>query len=122
VGQNRAKLPKLVGMASPDDRDHEESGEYPSATEGAGPASCSTPRWPALHAKAQCTLVDQQHRVRLIADISKLLHDPCVPEPAKAAGLTLIGWLARRQPGEGAHGYGVEEAQRGRGPRRAGRR
>ncbi len=48
--------------------------------------------------------------MRLIADISKLLHDPCVPESAKSAGLTLIGWLARRQPGEAAHGYGVAEA------------
>ena len=101
-------------MASPRDRDtdHEESGEYPSATESAGPASCASPRWSAR--APACSLTDQQHRVRLIADISKLLHDPCVPDSAKAAGLTLIGWLARRQPGEDAHGYGVPEAQRAR--------
>ncbi len=57
--------------------------------------------------------------MRLIADISKLLHDPCVPESAKAAGLELIGWLARRQPGEAAHGYGVSEATHARARRRA---
>jgi len=112
--------------SSPRDQDetpdaHEVSGEYPSATEGAGPASCSTPRWTAPEPKVHCTLSDQQHRVRLISDISKLLHDPCVPESAKAAGLTLIGWLARRQPGEGAHDYGVAEA-RGARARRVGRR
>ena len=116
MGENRAKLPKLAGMAS-SPRDHEESGEYPSATEGAGPASCSTPRWAAPKPEAQCSLTDQRHRVRLIGDISKLLRDPCVPEAAKAAGLTLIGWLARRQPGEGAHDYGVQEAQRARARR-----
>ena len=100
-------------MASARDRDHnEQSGEFPSATESAGPASCSNPRWPA--AERPCSLTDQEHRVRLIRDLSKLMHDPCVPEAAKAAGLTLIGWLARRQPGERAHGYGVAEAQRAR--------
>jgi hypothetical protein len=107
-----------------EDRDeNQQSGEYPSSpnpntTEGAGPASCSTPRWPAQ--RPQCSIASETHRVRLIADISKLLHDPCVPEHTKAAGLTLIGWLARRQPGEAAHGYGVEEATQQRvRPRRA---
>ena len=104
--QNRATLPKLVA----DPRDLEQSGEYPSATESAGPASCSTPRWPAERAHVKCGALAERERVRLIGDISKLLHDPCVPETAKAAGLELIGWLARRQPGEDAHGYGVSEA------------
>jgi hypothetical protein len=120
-------LPKLEGMSAPRDRQsndtsldlREESGEYPSATESAGPASCSTPRWPAQRERTQCAVIDERQRVRLIGDLSKLLHDPCVPETAKTAGLTLIGWLARRQPGEEAHGYGVDEAtqQRAR-PRR----
>jgi hypothetical protein len=95
-------------MTSDERDDNEVSGEYPSAPEGAGPASCSTPRWPAE--RPQCSIANETHRVRLIADISKLLHDPCVPDQAKAAGLTLIGWLARRQEGEAAHGYGVPEA------------
>jgi hypothetical protein len=115
VWQKSATLPKLVA----DPRDHDESGEFPSATESAGPASCSTPRWPAERAHVQCTALAERERVRLIADISKMLHDPCVPEPAKAAGLTLIGWLARRQPGEDAHGYGVPEAAHARTRRRA---
>ena len=103
-------------MTAEDRDENEQSGEYPSTTEGSGPASCSTPRWP--QERPQCTIASETHRVRLIADISKLMHDPCVPEQAKIAGLTLIGWLARRQPGEAAHGYGVDEArtlrQRGR--------
>jgi len=97
------------------EREREQSGEYPTApstTEANGPASCSTPRWPAQ--RAQCAVIDERHRVRLIQDLSKLLHDPCCPEQAKSAGLTLIGWLARRQPGEEPHGYGVVEAQRAR--------
>ncbi len=111
-------------MTDPRDRDHEESGEYatlaqsmsspntpPSTTEASGPASCSTPRWPVDRA-TRCAVIDERHRVRLIQDLSKLLHDPCCPESAKTAGLTLIGWLARRLPGEEAHGYGVAEAQR----------
>jgi hypothetical protein len=102
-------------MAEPRDHDHrgiaadnQDSGEYPSATESSGPASCSTPRWPTQ--RPQCAIATERQRVRLIGDLSKLLHDPCVPETAKTAGLTLIGWLARRQPGEASHGFGVEEA------------
>lgn len=46
-------------------------------------------------------------RVRLIGELSRILHEPEVPAPMKAAGLTLIGWLARRMPGEDAHALGV---------------
>lgn len=46
-------------------------------------------------------------RVRLIGELSRILHEPEVPESMKAAGLTLIGWLARRMPGEDAHALGV---------------
>jgi len=38
-------------------------------------------------------------RTRLIRQISIALQGD-VPADAKAAGLTLIGWLARRMPGE----------------------
>lgn len=112
MGPNRARFRNLDPSREmmTEQPDQQESGEYPSATESAGPASCSTPRWPAK--RPQCSVAGERQRVRLIADLSKLLHDPCVPETAKAAGLTLIGWLARRQPGEEAHGYGVEEATR----------
>ena len=46
-------------------------------------------------------------RVRLIGELSRILHEPEVPESMRAAGLTLIGWLARRMPGEDAHALGV---------------
>lgn len=48
-------------------------------------------------------------RVRLIGDLSRLLHQPDVPEATRAAGLTLIGWLARRMPGEAPHSLGVPQ-------------
>jgi hypothetical protein len=54
---------------------------------------------------------DETSRARLIADITRLIREPAVPEPARMAGLTLIGWLARRRPEEPAHAVGVEEAR-----------
>ena len=48
-------------------------------------------------------------RTRLIGEIAKVLRDECVPDDARAAGLVLIGWLARRMPGESPHALGVEE-------------
>ncbi len=50
-------------------------------------------------------------RTRLIGEISKLLREPLMPESTRTAGLTLIGWLARRMPGEIAHALGVAEAR-----------
>jgi hypothetical protein len=54
---------------------------------------------------------DETERSRLIGEITRLLHEPDVPESTRTAGLTLIGWLARRMPGEAAHALGVEEAR-----------
>ena len=45
-------------------------------------------------------MLAEQERTRLIGDIATLLRDDGVPADARAAGLTLIGWLARRMPGE----------------------
>jgi hypothetical protein len=53
---------------------------------------------------------DESDRTRLIGDISRLILEPEVPESARSAALELIGWLARRMPGESAHAVGVEEA------------
>jgi len=53
---------------------------------------------------------DESDRTRLIGDLSRLILEPEVPESARSAGLELIGWLARRMPGESAHAVGVEEA------------
>src|ERR1700689_2460971 len=35
-------------------------------------------------------------RTRLISEIARLVRNPCMPETMRHAGLTLIGWLARR--------------------------
>ncbi|MBL8609387.1 MAG: hypothetical protein JNL38_18800 [Myxococcales bacterium] len=51
-------------------------------------------------------------RTRLIGEISRLLREPMMPESTRTAGLTLIGWLARRMPGEAPHALGVEEARK----------
>ncbi len=48
-------------------------------------------------------------RTRLICEIATLLREGALPDDARAAGLTLIGWLARRMPGEGPSTDGVEE-------------
>jgi len=50
-------------------------------------------------------------RARLICDLTRLIREPHMPEPTRCAGLTLIGWLARRMPGEAAHAIGVSEAR-----------
>src|SRR6476660_8792840 len=54
-------------------------------------------------------LADESERTRLINDISRLIREPKMPEGTRAAGLTLIGYLARRMPGEAAHAIGVDE-------------
>lgn len=44
----------------------------------------------------------EQSRCRLMSDICELLRQADVPDEAREAGLTLIGWLARRFPEESA--------------------
>jgi hypothetical protein len=55
------------------------------------------------------TMAAEEDRTRLIGEIANLLSDASVPEDARSAGLILIGWLARRMPGEIACTHGVEE-------------
>jgi hypothetical protein len=55
------------------------------------------------------TMAAEEDRTRLIGEIANLLRDAEVPEDARAAALILIGWLARRMPGEVACRHGVEE-------------
>jgi hypothetical protein len=50
-------------------------------------------------------------RVKLIAELSRILRDPAVPNSTRMAGLTLVGWLARRMPGEAAHTLGCDPDQ-----------
>jgi len=54
---------------------------------------------------------DEGERARLISDITRLIREPMMPETTRTAGLTLIGWLARRMPGEAPHAIGVAEAR-----------
>jgi hypothetical protein len=54
---------------------------------------------------------DETERTRLITDITRLIRGSTVPEGARLAGLTLIGWLARRRADEAPHAIGIEEAQ-----------
>jgi hypothetical protein len=54
---------------------------------------------------------DEGERARMISDITRLIREPHMPETTRCAGLTLIGWLARRMPGESAHALGVSEAR-----------
>jgi hypothetical protein len=56
-------------------------------------------------------LPDECERARLISDITRLIREPQMPETTRTAGLTLIGWLARRMPGEAPHAIGVSEAR-----------
>jgi hypothetical protein len=54
-------------------------------------------------------MASEEDRTRLIGEIARLLRDDAPPDDARAAALTLIGWLARRMPGEIAHAAGVPE-------------
>jgi hypothetical protein len=56
-------------------------------------------------------VADEIERAKLINDITRLIREPLMPEAARTAGLTLIGWLARRMPGELPHALGVPEAR-----------
>jgi hypothetical protein len=54
-------------------------------------------------------MAPEEQRTHLIAQIASLLSESTMPADARAAGLTLIGWLARRMPGEAASRDGVDE-------------
>jgi hypothetical protein len=56
-------------------------------------------------------LHDEMERARLIGDITRLIREPTMPENTRLAGLTLIGWLARRRPNEAPHALGIDEAR-----------
>jgi len=88
--------------------------------EGYVPASAVSPvarrspseSWPsAEEVLAEEAPADECERAVLIAGIARLIREPTMPESARVAALTLIGWLARRRPQEAAHAIGVEEAR-----------
>jgi hypothetical protein len=59
----------------------------------------------------------EHERTRLIGTIAAMLRHEDVPADAREACLTLIGWLARRMPGECASTVGVPEPSIGDGDR-----
>lgn len=78
-----------------------------AALHGAGgPSARAGARGPGAH--------DECSRMRLIGELTGLLHDSELPQPVRLAGLTLIGWLARRQPGEAPHALGAPCAEAAR--------
>jgi hypothetical protein len=56
-------------------------------------------------------VADELERSKLITEISRMMREPTMPEGTRTAGLTFIGWLARRMPGEAPHALGVPEAR-----------
>lgn len=109
-------------------------GSYPPESKAAqrfapasavGPVAERLPSEPWVAAEAASaddeTPADESERAQLIAGITRLLRETTMPESARVAALTLIGWLARRRPQEIAHAVGVEEARRSEGSLRAAR-
>jgi hypothetical protein len=56
-------------------------------------------------------IADETKRTRLIGDIMQLIGDTATPETARVAGLTFVGWLARRRLEEVPHAVGIDEAR-----------
>lgn len=56
-------------------------------------------------------MADETERTRLIADITRLIREPAMPEATRLAGINLIGWLARRRVEETPHAIGIDEAR-----------
>ena len=75
------------------------------------PVSGVVLRVSAIQPTGGAPVADETQRTRMIADIMRLLGEPCLPEATRTAGLTLVGWLARRRPEEQPHGLGIEEAR-----------
>jgi len=87
-----------------------------SSRKASGPESLSIEAIYASRSGRPCAacpdeLPDEGERARLISDITRLIREPQMPETTRTAGLTLIGWLARRMPGEAPHAIGVAEAR-----------
>ena len=84
----------------------------PVPESGADRVSSVEPLRPRSQPPEACPSVyDEAQRTRLMADIMRLLREPSMPRSARLAGLTLVGWLARRRPSEAPHAIGIEEAR-----------
>lgn len=58
-----------------------------------------------------CPRVAEPERHRLMCEIMGLMANSPIPEATRLAGLTLIGWLARRRIDEAPHAIGIPEAR-----------
>ncbi len=111
---SRTELTDLEGSYPPES----DAPERFSATSTVGPVAArsarrqSEPWLTADPAGEDLPPADEIERAQLIAGIARLLRETTMPEGARIAALTLIGWLARRRPQEAAHACGVEEARR----------
>jgi len=61
--------------------------------------------------EAACPWVAESDRRRLMCDIMRLMANSPIPEATRVAGLTVIGWLARRRTDEAPHSIGIPEAR-----------
>jgi hypothetical protein len=68
---------------------------------------------PGMGQRLGSAMTAEQERTRLIREIAAVLRDASMSDEARSAGLTFIGWLARRMPGEAASTAGVDEMCRG---------
>ncbi len=59
----------------------------------------------------------EEDRTRLIGEIARVLRDGPVPDEARAAALTFIGWLARRMPGEAVDDGGLSRCRAALAPK-----
>ena len=95
-----------VERAGARDEAAEDDASFSSTTGG---RSCLAEDMTIL-AEESC-VADETMRTRLIGDIVLLLRDTATPETARVAGLTFVGWLARRRLEETPHAIGVDEAR-----------
>ncbi len=105
-------------MSRTDDKDPIASGDaIDSGAEDAGSGVDSTrgERTSSVQAIGRaiggCGVGDEADRTRLIGDIMRLIREPSMPEGTRLAGMTLIGWLARRRADESPHALGIDEAR-----------
>jgi hypothetical protein len=114
VSRTEEKGAIALGRAS-DPREHEREVDERSGVKSTAALGL------ASHAMETEAPPDETERTRLIGELARLIREPTIPENTRLAGLTLIGWLARRRRDESPHAIGIEEARRSERRMRASR-